>query len=392
MTEADEKVVVQRGLWFEEFELGVRYVHSPGRTITEADNVLFTTLTMKHRRCIWMPPSQMRCRCSTFNGWSIDVHIVHAGGLSVAQLTSGHDRRESGIFRKSPFRKPIFHGDTMYAETVVTDKRESKSRPGEGIVTFAHTARNQHGDVVATATRKTMVRKSLTDDPQRTRAAWLFCPADRPERRKRPPQQRMSSFSTSRTVWWRRIERGPRSPWCTLSWIPPAPSSASTLRRREDHRKDLEVLARTPTRPSWRWRRRNPASAGSGAWTSTSWRLETPLGAPAAVEVARVDNTVALMGSGGPVRRARRNQQSLSRRFVPRGGEACPFADSAGGEGLFEVGARRRLPRHQGSRGGVQRSTTRSPSASGHQGRESSDPAVSHPRRLHTDAGSVAVG
>ncbi len=51
----------------------------------------------------------------------------------------------------------------MYAETVVTDKRESKSRPpGEGIVTFAHTARNQHGDIVATASRKTMVRKKPT--------------------------------------------------------------------------------------------------------------------------------------------------------------------------------------------------------------------------------------
>ena len=46
----------------------------------------------------------------------------------------------------------------MYAETLVIDKRESKSRPGEGVVTLLHTARNQHGDVVATATRKTMVR------------------------------------------------------------------------------------------------------------------------------------------------------------------------------------------------------------------------------------------
>ncbi|MDT5327596.1 MAG: hypothetical protein QOF25_4748, partial [Mycobacterium sp.] len=56
-----------------------------------------------------------------------------------------------------------FHGDTLYAETVVTDKRESKSRPGEGIVTFSHTGRNQLGDVVATASRKTMVRKRPAD-------------------------------------------------------------------------------------------------------------------------------------------------------------------------------------------------------------------------------------
>lgn len=52
----------------------------------------------------------------------------------------------------------MFHGDTLYAETVVTEKRASKSRPGEGIVTFVHTGRNQHGDVVATATRKALMR------------------------------------------------------------------------------------------------------------------------------------------------------------------------------------------------------------------------------------------
>jgi acyl dehydratase len=61
-------------------------------------------------------------------------------------------------FSEISFPKPVFHGDTMYAETLVAEKRESKSRPGEGIVTFAHTARNQHGEVVATATRKTLVR------------------------------------------------------------------------------------------------------------------------------------------------------------------------------------------------------------------------------------------
>ena len=56
------------------------------------------------------------------------------------------------------FPNPVFHGDTLYAETLVADKRASSSRPGEGIVTLAHTARNQHGEVVATATRQTLVR------------------------------------------------------------------------------------------------------------------------------------------------------------------------------------------------------------------------------------------
>jgi acyl dehydratase len=153
-----ERVVEQRGLWFEEFERGVRYLHRPGRTITEADNVLFTTLTMNtqalHLDAAFsdaLPPFHQRLVNSMFT-------LSTLVGLSVAQLTQGTIVGNLG-FSDIAFPKPLFHGDTLYAETVITDKRESKSRPGEGIVTFAHTGRNQHGDIVATASRKTMVRK-----------------------------------------------------------------------------------------------------------------------------------------------------------------------------------------------------------------------------------------
>ena len=78
-------------------------------------------------------------------------------GLSVAQLTQGTIVANLG-FSEISFPKPLFHGDTLYAETLIADKRESKSRPGEGIVTLVHTGRNQHGDVVALATRKTLVQ------------------------------------------------------------------------------------------------------------------------------------------------------------------------------------------------------------------------------------------
>ncbi|BDT89266.1 MaoC family dehydratase [Nocardia cyriacigeorgica] len=149
--------VVQRGLWFEEFETDVVYEHRPGRTITEADNVLFTTLTMNaqalHLDAAFsetQPPFNQRLVNSMFT-------LSTLVGLSVAQLTQGTLVANLG-FGDIAFPKPLFHGDTLYAETVVTDKRVSKSRPGEGIVSFAHTARNQHGDVVATATRKTLVR------------------------------------------------------------------------------------------------------------------------------------------------------------------------------------------------------------------------------------------
>ncbi|MBF6298612.1 MaoC family dehydratase [Nocardia amamiensis] len=153
------RAVVQRGLWFEEFDTEVVYEHRPGRTITEADNVLFTTLTMNtqalHLDAAFseqLPPFNQRLVNSMFT-------LSTLVGLSVAQLTQGTIVANLG-FSEIAFPKPLFHGDTMYAETVVTGKRESKSRPGEGIVTFAHTARNQHGDIVATAVRKTLVRKA----------------------------------------------------------------------------------------------------------------------------------------------------------------------------------------------------------------------------------------
>jgi acyl dehydratase len=153
-----ERVVVQRGLWFDEFELAVRYLHRPGRTITEADNVLFTTLTMNtqalHLDAAFadeQPPYHQRLVNSMFT-------LSTLVGLSVAQLTQGTIVANLG-FADIAFPHPLFHGDTLYAETVVSDKRLSRSRPGEGIVTFEHTGRNQRGDVVATATRKTLVRK-----------------------------------------------------------------------------------------------------------------------------------------------------------------------------------------------------------------------------------------
>ena len=146
------------GKYYEELQVGHTFKHETGRTITEADNVLFTTLTMNtqalHLDAAFsdaLPPFHQRLVNSMFT-------LSTLVGLSVAQLTQGTIVGNLG-FSEIAFPKPLFHGDTMYAETVVTDKRESKSRPGEGIVTFAHTARNQHGDIVATATRKTMVRK-----------------------------------------------------------------------------------------------------------------------------------------------------------------------------------------------------------------------------------------
>ena len=91
--------VVQRGLWFEEFETGVRYLHRPGRTITEADNVLFTTLTMNtqalHLDAAFadaLPPFNQRLVNSMFT-------LSTLVGLSVAQLTQGTICRQPRVLR-----------------------------------------------------------------------------------------------------------------------------------------------------------------------------------------------------------------------------------------------------------------------------------------------------
>lgn len=146
----------QRGLWFEEMELDAIYEHRPGRTVTEADNTLFTTQTMNTQA--------LHLDAAYSAGTAFGERLVNSMftlstvvGLSVAQLTQGTIVANLG-FSEVSFPKPLFHGDTLYAETLISDKRESKSRPGEGVVTFIHTGRNQHGEVVAVAVRKTLVQ------------------------------------------------------------------------------------------------------------------------------------------------------------------------------------------------------------------------------------------
>jgi acyl dehydratase len=73
-------------------------------------------------------------------------------GASVTQLTQGTLVAQLGL-SDITFPAPLFHGETLYTETEIVEKRRSASRPGQGIVTMRHTGRNQHGDVVATASR-----------------------------------------------------------------------------------------------------------------------------------------------------------------------------------------------------------------------------------------------
>lgn len=148
--------IEQRGLYFEEFIEGALYVHAPGRTVTEADNVLFTTLTMNmqslHLDAAWAAGTEFGERLVN-SMFTLSTMV----GLSVAQLTQGTIVANLG-FGQVAFPAPVRVGDTLYAETVIARKRLSSSRPGQGIVEFAHTMRNQRDEVVATATRTTLMR------------------------------------------------------------------------------------------------------------------------------------------------------------------------------------------------------------------------------------------
>lgn len=150
--------IVQRGLYAEELQIGAIYEHRPGRTVTEADNVLFSTMTMNpqalHLDAAWSETTEFGQRL--VNSMFTLATVV---GASVAQLTQGTLVANLG-FREITFPRPLLLGDTLYSETEVTAVRPSTSRPGQSVVSLVHTGRNQHGDVVARAVRSTLMHSA----------------------------------------------------------------------------------------------------------------------------------------------------------------------------------------------------------------------------------------
>ena len=148
----------QRGLYLEEFVAGSVFYHSPGRTVTEADNTMFTTMTMNtqslHLDAHWSA-TQPFGKPLVNSLFTLSALV----GLSVGQLTQGTISANLG-FEAVSFPAPVFVGDTLYAETVIESVRDSASRPGQGIVTFLHWMRNQEGAIVALCTRSTLMWRS----------------------------------------------------------------------------------------------------------------------------------------------------------------------------------------------------------------------------------------
>ena len=145
------------GKFFDDLNVGDRFRHPTGRTITEADNTLFCALTLNTQ------PLHINedFAAKTQFGQRIVNGIFTLGlvvGLSVADLTEGTIVANLG-YDKVVHPNPVFHGDTIYAETEVLEKRESSSRPDRGIVRLKQIGRKQDGTVVVELERTVMFLK-----------------------------------------------------------------------------------------------------------------------------------------------------------------------------------------------------------------------------------------
>ncbi len=144
------------GKWFEELEPGLVIPHAIRRTLTEADNVGFTTMTMNPA---WLHLDFDYAKHETEFGRPLVnsmLTIAVVVGISVYETTLGTTVANLG-FQEIAFPAPLFHGDTLRVETEVRARRESKSRPRQGIVTFEHRAFNQTSVLVCRAVRDALM-------------------------------------------------------------------------------------------------------------------------------------------------------------------------------------------------------------------------------------------
>ena len=145
------------GKYFEELEVGQVYRHEPGRTVTETDNLLFSTMSLNLQPLHLDAEFAAKAQFGQILVNSIFNHAVVIG-VSVKDTTLGTTVGNLG-FEETRFPNPVFIGDTLTTVTEVVAKRESKSRPEWGIVTFKHVGKNQRDEVVCTCVRNGMMLK-----------------------------------------------------------------------------------------------------------------------------------------------------------------------------------------------------------------------------------------
>ena len=145
------------GLYFQEFAVGRTFEHPWTRTVTEMDNVLYSSLTMNVQP---LHIDEEFAKTTEF-GQRIVNSLFTLGlmiGITVNDTAIGTTIANLGM-TDVLFPKPVFHGDTLHVRSKVLAMRESKSRPDAGIVEFQHTALNQRGEIVAECTRQALMKK-----------------------------------------------------------------------------------------------------------------------------------------------------------------------------------------------------------------------------------------
>ncbi len=145
------------GLYFEEFSVGQVIEHAIRRTVTEADNTLFSVMTMNaqplHLDAEFAAQSEFGQRLVN-SLFTLGLMI----GISVGDTTIGTTVANLGM-TDVRFPKPVFHGDTLHVVTKVLALRDSKSRPEAGLVEFEHSAINQRGELVAICKRNALMKR-----------------------------------------------------------------------------------------------------------------------------------------------------------------------------------------------------------------------------------------
>lgn len=151
------------GKWFEEMPVGLVIPHALTRTVTEADNVFFTTLSMNPAK---LHLDYESAKASPFGKPLVNSMFTLAllVGVSVLETTHGTTIANLG-FEEVLFPKPVFFGDTLRAETQVLKTRLSASNPTQGIVTFEHRMFNQEGQLVVKARRNALMRTNPNKIP-----------------------------------------------------------------------------------------------------------------------------------------------------------------------------------------------------------------------------------
>ncbi len=145
------------GLYYEEFEVGMEFKHALTRTVTEMDNVMFCAMT-HNPQPLHLDEEYSK---NTFYGQRVVNSLFTLGliiGVSVDDTTLGTTLGNLGM-TDIRFKNPVFHGDTLRSMTRIAAKRESKSRPDTGIVTFEHTGYNQRDEEIAYCARTGLMKK-----------------------------------------------------------------------------------------------------------------------------------------------------------------------------------------------------------------------------------------